>query len=225
MSAAVNVVEREFDALAEEYESNRLAPWYKAHADFILSHCSHQSGGGLLDIGCASGYFLRRFKVKHPNVQAVGIDLSANMIEQAKKLAAEERINDIRFLQDDWEHLSDDNLKTLQSCHLDTIVCANTLHYFLNPRQALQRIFDLLDTGGRFFLLERDKSHSALTFIWGLLHRYFIKDQVEFYQADQLRSLLQDVGFDQVKDLERIQKYLWKGKLYTSVALIGCRKV
>ena len=34
----VNAVEKEFDALAPEYEENRLADWYQAHAEEILKH-------------------------------------------------------------------------------------------------------------------------------------------------------------------------------------------
>ena len=35
-------VREEFDGKAAEYESNRLAGWYQAHADEIAKHCPNR---------------------------------------------------------------------------------------------------------------------------------------------------------------------------------------
>ena len=45
----MNTIEREFNALAEDYESNRLAPWYMAHAAEILQYCEQMEDGDILD--------------------------------------------------------------------------------------------------------------------------------------------------------------------------------
>ncbi len=88
----------------------------------------------------------------------------------------------------------------------------------------MRDIFSLLQEGGTLLLLERDKSRSSLTWLWGVLHRYLIKDHVEFYSADELARLCERAGFSQVKTVKTIKKYLWKGKLYTSIALLECNK-
>ena len=90
---------------------------------------------------------------------------------------------------------------------------------------SLQRISRLLNPGGVFMLLEREKSRSPMTLAWGLMHRYLIKDQVEFYQGDQLARLLKTTGFDRVAVKENLNRYLWKGKLYTSITLIEAQKL
>ena len=46
----MNVVEKEFDAKAAEYESNRLASWYQAHADEMLELCINIDEGDILYI-------------------------------------------------------------------------------------------------------------------------------------------------------------------------------
>ena len=84
----MNVVEKEFDALAPEYESNRLASWYQAHADEILEHCLDIDEGDILDIGCGTGHFLREYLKDKPKLRAVGIDISSSMIEEAASKAA-----------------------------------------------------------------------------------------------------------------------------------------
>ena len=72
----MNVVEKEFDALAAEYENNRLSSWYQAHADEMLEHCLDINEGDILDIGCGTGHFLREYQKDKPGHKAVGVDIS-----------------------------------------------------------------------------------------------------------------------------------------------------
>ena len=78
-----NVVKNEFDLKADLYESNRLAQWYKAHAQEIANHCPKFNDGDILDIGCATGYQFRLLSQSHPDASLVGLDLSPAMTQQA----------------------------------------------------------------------------------------------------------------------------------------------
>ena len=217
-----NIVAAEFNAKAGEYESNRLADWYKAHAEEIAKHSPALASGDVLDIGCATGYQLRRLADLNPNSKLVGIDLAAEMISQAKRISPES--DRFHFVCDNWELLSPQTADLLKQFNFKLIICANTLHYFLDPQQAVRQMYDQLDTGGTLLILEREKSNSLLTSIWGGLHRHFIKDQVEFYAADEIKQLLQQIGFQQTDVASTIVKYFWKGKLFTSIALVKGEK-
>jgi len=217
-----NIVQQEFDQKAKEYESNRLADWYKAHADEILKHCPESIDGDILDIGCATGYQLRLLADKYPNSNLVGIDLAAKMIAQADSQYSDtDRSN---FIADNWEQLSEHNHQLLQKFNFKLIICANTFHYFLDPEKAVSSMYQLLDTDGMLLILEREKSDSLLTSFWGFLHRHFIKDQVEFYSAADITHILDNVGFSNSQVVSIIRKYFWKGKLFTSIALIKGKK-
>ena len=85
----MNVVEKEFDAKAVDYESNRLASWYQAHADEMLRHCLDIDTGDILDIGCGTGHFLRQYLKDKPGLRAVGVDISSSMIDEASRKASE----------------------------------------------------------------------------------------------------------------------------------------
>ena len=219
-----NVVKNEFDLKASHYESNRLAPWYKAHAIQISRHCPAFDSGDILDIGCATGYQLRLLAKSHPNANLVGLDLSSKMTEQAE-IAAKTSSNRFHFLSDDWENLDSEIQSYLNQFNFKLIICANTFHYFSNPRQAIGQMYEMLDTDGMLLVLEREKSSSLLTSIWGFIHRHFIKDQVEFYSADTITDYLLQVGFDNVEITSTIKKYFWKGKLFTSIAIIKGNKL
>ncbi len=79
--------EKYFDAeyaggATHSYEENKSAQNKKA--DFALKFISHfKSGGKLLDVGCAGGYFVERARDKY-NYEAKGIELSEHMVKFAK---------------------------------------------------------------------------------------------------------------------------------------------
>ena len=162
----MNGVQIEFDGKAVEYESNRLAAWYKAHAEEVAKHCPQVDSGDILDIGCATGYQLRILAEKNPDANLVGIDLAPKMIEKA--MASSASSDQFYFIADDWENLTEENQVVLEKYNFKLIICANVFHYFLNPEQAVQSMYEQLETGGMLLILEREKSNSFFDLILGV---------------------------------------------------------
>lgn len=218
-----NPIQREFDTKASVYESNRLANWYRAHAQEILDICPLSIDGDTLDIGCATGYQLRLLRSRNTAFKLVGIDLSTNMISTAKTLSESDE-GQFHYVADDWENLTEDSKSFLGACRFRLIICANTLHYFRDPEKAIIDMLNMLESGGTLVVLEREQSGSYLTRLWGFLHRYLIKDHVEFHSANDICKLLKKAGFSKFEIASTIKRYVWKGKLFTSVALIRGEK-
>lgn len=217
----MNRIEQEFDALAEEYESNRLAPWYKAHAEEILLHCNSLGSGDILDVGCGSGYFLRKYLQARPDAYGVGLDLSSKMISNAQQQASRENIENVKFITGDFEDIS---ISNLASDKFRIIVCANAFHYFSDPQTAANKLNQLLESGGTLFVLERDKSQSLLTYVWGFMHRHFIKDHVNFYSSKEIVDFFSRNDFKDVRVTRSIRRFFWKSKIFTSIVLVRCQK-
>lgn len=225
MSDATDTNERvasEFDRVAREYETNFLSPWYKAHAVELLSAFAPGAAGTVVDVGCGTGWFLRRLCSEHRGITGVGIDISGEMIAAARDYAAQEEVRKLSFVKGDWETM---NLDSISSANIGAVVCANCFHYFSRPLDAIKRMFDILEPGGRILLLERDKSTSVLTVLWDLLHRYAIRDHVRFYGYEELREHLDAAGFKSIECVCRIRRIFWKKKLYTSLVLLSARRV
>ncbi|HSH41438.1 MAG TPA: class I SAM-dependent methyltransferase [Arenicellales bacterium] len=217
----MNVVEREFNALAADYELNRLAPWYRAQADLILNACEPLAAGDVLDVGCGTGYLLRSYLARSPGARGVGIDIAGAMVEQAAALAAADGVNNVKFIKADWETLEPGELDEFE---FRLAFCTSAFHYFSAPQQAAEKLCRMLDTGGTLYLIERNKSNSPLTLLWGWLHRHWIKDNVEFYSLAEVVDCFRTAGFADVAVVRTVNRLLWKNKLYTSVALIKCTK-
>ena len=217
----MNVVEQEFDALAAEYEYNRLASWYQAHADEMLQHCITIEEGDILDIGCGTGHFLREYMKGKPGLKAVGVDVSSSMIVEASRKAQEAGLENVKFIHADWESMS---LAPLSGYNFNIIFCANAFHYFTDPQAASDKLYKLLSDGGMLYVLERNKARSLLTLFWGFLHSTFIKDQVVFYKNSELINFFEKSGFTGVRIIRSIKKYFWKNKIFTSIVLLEGKK-
>ncbi len=215
-----DTIREEFNAVAPVYESNRLAPWYKAHADEILKVIHANAAGDILDIGCGTGYFLRNYQAQHSGHHAIGVDIAPNMAVVANRSAQDAGIENMTILNEDWEAM---NTADIKLAHLNTIVCANAFHYFAEPQAAINKMARLLDKG-TVYIMERDKSRSLLTWFWDILHRTIIKDHVVFYDKKAIFSMLEKSGFENIKVEKHLKHYFWKGKLFTNIILISGQK-
>lgn len=215
------LVGEKFDQIASTYENNRLSSWYKAHGKMILQALDYPLIGPILDIGSGTGWLLRQIVESNKHVRGIGIDISRNMIDTAKKAAELQRKNNLEFIHGDWEEM---DLSEILQKNVRTVICANAFHYFNDPHKAAKRMYQILRKDGKFFLLERNKTGSILTNTWNFLHKLLIKDNVQFYPYSDLIKFLKDVGFTDITVCRKIRKIFWKKKIYTSLVLISGRK-
>ena len=212
-------VREEFDGKAGDYESNRLAEWYKAHNDIIATHLNPGKDDTLLDIGCATGYLIRQALGAHPGLSALGVDLSPGMIAAARR-GTRELSDRVRFFCDDWEAPGPGLCAALQERGVDIAVCASTFHYFGNPVEALRRVHSVLAPGGSLFLLERRREWSPPTIAWDLAHRYLIRDHVRFYSSTELQEMIGSAGFSRFEVVQTVHKFFWNNKISTNLTLV-----
>ncbi len=95
-------------------------------------------GSRVLEIGCGTGYVLKALKPS----RGVGIDISAGMIEEARK---ENPASNIQFMQMDAENLQLDET-------FDYIVLSDTLAYFEDIQQAFIQLKKVIHSGTRILI-------------------------------------------------------------------------
>ncbi|CDQ40960.1 MULTISPECIES: class I SAM-dependent methyltransferase [Virgibacillus] len=95
-----------------------------------------QTGGYVLDIGCGDGY--GTYKLYEQKYQAVGLDISANMINYARA----EHPSSIEFLQGNVNQLP------FKKETFDGVMAINSLEWTENPKHAIKEIKRVVKQGG-----------------------------------------------------------------------------
>ncbi|WP_394729176.1 class I SAM-dependent methyltransferase [Altererythrobacter sp. GH1-8] len=213
----------EFDAWAATYETERLAPWYQMHAREVFGQIDLSTARRVLDIGCGTGWALRQLAREHPDIEFHGIDIAPVMIAEAERLAQLEGLANLAFHHGDWEQMGP---AIAQGRHdtirpgFDLVLALSSLHYIADLSATLVSIRDCLYTGGNLVLVERDTQGSNLTRIWGALHKFVLRDGVEFTDTEELLRMMRETGFASVRTLARKRQMFRHGKLFTSVIVI-----
>lgn len=124
----------------EEYWRQQLRP---AH-DRMLDMASPRPGERVLDVACGTGLVTLETAARvGPTGYVLGTDISAGMIEAARREAERQGYRHVEFARADAE--TDD----LPAGGFDVALCALGLMYFPDPVAALDRMRRALKPGGR----------------------------------------------------------------------------
>lgn len=213
------VVREHFDRVASAYETNRLGGWYVAHGGFVADQLEGRRFGTAVDVGCGTGWLLRELRRRGLAERGIGLDLSSGMIAEARARAREDDLSRLEFHQCDWPSLPGPLRERLLAARPELVLFASSLHYATDLGASLARARELLAPGGLVAILERAPERSLLTRAWGWTHRLLLRDGVEFMATPELLERLGEAGFRDVRVAAELKRWLWRGKVITSMAL------
>lgn len=98
------------------------------------------------DIGCGTGSL--SFELARLAKNVVAIDLSREMLRQARLLAKHKAIANVEFRQGDAEHLA------LADDSVDATFCVMVLHFLANPESAIGELCRITRPGGCVIVLD-----------------------------------------------------------------------
>jgi len=137
-------VEKTFDTVAQGYDHPSLS-WFDQTAAAINEVANIQSGETVLDIACGTGKVTTAL-ARHQNNSAVtAVDLSVGMLEQAKRKAAQEDLNNIEFHQMAFEDMAFGE-------HFDVVVCSFGIFFVNEMEEALAHFAKQMKPDGRIIL-------------------------------------------------------------------------
>lgn len=142
--------------------------------DTIISMCELKSHHRVLDIACGTGIVSCEF-AKHSK-EVIGLDITEEMLTQARKLQKEKKLNNIDFRNSNVETLSfEDN-------SFDVVFTRYSFHHFLDTKKVFDEMLRVCKKDGKIAIVDvaleqsvslaynqmeklRDPSHTkALTF-------------------------------------------------------------
>jgi ubiquinone/menaquinone biosynthesis C-methylase UbiE len=119
---------RWFDRRAATYEGGFTSKWRDPVQETAVATLQLTSHDRLLDVGCGTGAAVRETA---PLVrEAIGIDLSGEMIREAGRIA--EQADNVRFLVGDSESLP------FEDGEFTALLCSNSFHHYPDPAAAVR---------------------------------------------------------------------------------------
>lgn len=135
-----------FDRWAPCYDFLFTTVFYQAVHQRLLEFVELPTSADILDIGCGTGRLLNRLAKQFPQVQGTGLDLSPEMIKEAK----DKNIygSRLQFLQGNVEALP------FPDSAFDAVFCTISFLHYPHPELVLAEIKRVLRPGGIFYLAD-----------------------------------------------------------------------
>lgn len=142
----------------------------------------------VLDVGCGTGHTALAFAPRAAEV--VAVDLTAEMLEQGRRLAAERGIANVIFQRGDVEQLA------APDASFDVVTSRYSAHHYPHPFDALREIGRVLRPGGVFLLVDvvAPDDATADTFM-NAVELLRDRSHVRDHSTGQWAALLRTSGF------------------------------
>ena len=125
-----------------------------SHHERLMAAATIRRAERVLDIGCGTGEATRDAAWAAADGAVLGVDLSGQMIELARRLAAEQGITNARFEQ------ADAQVYRFPSSSFDVAISRTGTMFFANPGAAFANIAQALAPGGRLAILVWQKTQA-----------------------------------------------------------------
>ncbi len=132
-----------WDKLSPKYDQF-IQKWWKIYASTLLDKISEDVSSSCIVLEVACGTGLVALKIAEKASRVYGVDISSQMISEAKKKMTEKGFENVDFSIEDAYNLPFDNNM------FDTVICNNALHNMVNPQKALSEINRVLKPKGQF---------------------------------------------------------------------------
>jgi ubiquinone/menaquinone biosynthesis C-methylase UbiE len=163
-----------------------------------------------LDVGCGNGWVVRKIAAEKKCKKSIGIDKSKKMIIQSKKK--------IDSKKEEFFHTDIESMKYRGK--FDFIFSMESLYYADSIEIALEKIYNLLKPGGKFFCGTDFYTDNKATARWAGI----MKIQMHLHSKKEWKIFFQNAGFmvntKHIKDLKNKKK--WKRE-YGTLFIIGAK--
>ncbi|MES2521673.1 MAG: class I SAM-dependent methyltransferase [Gemmatimonadota bacterium] len=187
-----------YDAWGLHEAGNRTDALKRATFARRLEHCAGwiKEGGTILDLGCATGSFLREASSR--GYQVYGIDISAHAIEQCAATVDRTHLHCGEFDSSTFGNATDRGF--------DAIFMSDYLEHVLDPRAVLAMAAERLAPGGVVVITTPDAG-SVSRRLMGTRWPHFKPEHVSYFSRRGLRRALETSGLA-VVDLRPARKSL-----------------
>ena len=170
-----------FDKIANNYEKSHDGRFVEPMYDEIISRILQANPKSILDVGCGPGSVL--VNLKDRNIKLYGIDISENMIKEARKnlgQQAELKVGDSEFIP--WQDNS-----------FDLVLCNASFHHYPNPIKSLKEMVRVLKPE-RCLIMGEPTAPSMMRGIINITIKYSNNGDFRIYNKKEMEKLFREAG-------------------------------
>jgi ubiquinone/menaquinone biosynthesis C-methylase UbiE len=191
------IVQREFTKQAEKFSQSR-AMREKGGREILPVLAGVKPFHRVLDIACGPGFVALEFARRVREV--VGVDLTSEMLKQARALARREGFNNVTFRRADVNHLP------FSDATFDLVVTRASFHHFPEPERVLKEMVRVLKPDGRILISDNtSKNDPEKRRLQNALEKLRDPSHVEMLPLRKWRKLFNDTGLQVVKENRLVQ--------------------
>jgi ubiquinone/menaquinone biosynthesis C-methylase UbiE len=163
-----------------------------------------ESGSTIVDLGTGPGILSIELNKLLPQAKIIGVDLSSEMLEIARKNADEAGASNYETRLGKAEEIP------IESNSVNLVVTQSSLHEWEDPQKGLSEIFRILKPGGGLIL--KDYNRAWLSKWKRPLFKFLLTMMGESYEDhvgmfkftfDEVADLLREASFDEIKGKKR----------------------
>jgi ubiquinone/menaquinone biosynthesis C-methylase UbiE len=150
-------------AVAKAFERmTNFLPFKLLRGKFISQLKKITPQGTLVDLGCGSGNLIVEIAEKIPTLNLIGLDISSEILEFAKKRAVDKKMEQkMEFKVGNAEEMPfEDN-------SIDILISSLSLHHWINPVNVFKEIYKVLKPDGTFLIF--DFRRDSRKFFYGFI--------------------------------------------------------
>lgn len=173
-------------------ESNILQRIWHTNKLHVITDLIPVTPRKVLDVGCASGWFLSRFSKVFPQANCFGVDIYDEAVEYAKK-----RYSHITF------KIADAHKIPFKEESFDLVVCTEVLEHVDDPKSVVLEIKRVLKKDG-FAIIELDSGSLLFSVVWFLWKKFkggvWNHAHLHSFTVKKLEEMIISCGFKVVKE-------------------------
>lgn len=184
-------VQNEYAHLAPQYD-RRWSFYVNATVQETMHRLDLNSYERILDLGCGTGTLIQHLLHLAPEMEIVGLDPSAEMLNIARQKLS--KSVELRIGSADSIPFPNETF--------DLIISTNAFHYFRNPSQAIQEAKRVLKPNGHLVITDWCDDYLTCR-ICDVFLRLFNRAHFRTYGVSECQKMLQNEGLTKVS----IEKY------------------
>lgn len=207
-------VRKQYNQVATVYDQ-RWSRYVSSTLEFLRSWSRLSPTDKVLDVACGTGEFERLILSENPSQQIVGVDISEKMIELARQKLQS-------YANVDFQLASVATLP-FDDASFDTVISANSFHYFDDPNVALNEMKRVLKPNGNLIILDWCKDFLVCRVCDWILQRIDPAHQQCYTQAE-FHQFLSSAGFS-VRQSSIVRFGLIWGLMVATATPHSCRSL